>query len=541
MENLAINFRRIFSAAILILIVLFAAAPGQPVAASDEFPQENAWGRSSPSVVWCGDPASTTTLEIHIVGRQDVVRLWLTDLGTDEEEGRAELFDDGSHGDLQAGDDVFTLAGVVPPCSPSFLSTIGGHGRWWGMLRVELEDGTRTGNNYGVVVGTVHPDLKNVFAVQDFGNGLSATAYAFFIEDAAHEVMDDYPVTAVYCGTSNFMAYRKLYSVLPDAFDFALVMPGMQILRPSDLAENVPYDVLVSNAVENIGVDIVDHGADFGSAGRLRSVIYHSFGSTAIVDHEVAHSWGAAIGQSLGLINEEYDVNQGHWTEMADVQGQLGAYYFDPGGAIGHFAYNGDQTWRLIPNTEVEPYSPLELYLMGLIPPEQVPPVHILQSVDTSDPLHITAASFRTVTIEEIVQAEGGPRLPSASESQKAFTLAFIVSQDVPYGDAAYAYFSLLSYELTSQDPPRQYSSAAPFYWATGGRATLDTRLPVDVPAPQYLPGGPTPAASLPTDTPLPAPDATPAPGRPSICFSIFGAIGLLLLPGAWRLLKKLK
>jgi hypothetical protein len=269
---------------------------------------------------------------------------------------------------------------------------------------------------------------------------------------------------AMTCGTSNFMAYRKLFSVLPDAFDFALVMAGMQIFRPKDLAENVPYDVLVSNSVQNIGMDSLDKTAQFGSAGRLKSVIYHSFGDLAIFDHEVAHTWGAAIGQSRGLLDETYNVNQGHWGKLTDIQGQLGAYYFDPGGAIGHFAYNGDGTWRLIANTEVEPYSPLELYVIGLLPPEQVPPIHILGSPDASDPNRITAASYRTVSIEDLLRTEGGARIPSAAESQKDFNLAFIIAQDVPYNDAAYAFFSLLSQELMSKDPPRKYSSLAPFY-----------------------------------------------------------------------------
>ncbi len=549
------KYLAVFSA---IALLMAGLQPAQTASAQmAEFPQENAWTRSTPSVVWCDDPASTTTLEVHIVGRADVARVWLTDLGTSDEEGRAELFDDGTHGDAQAGDNVFTLGGVVLPCSPGFILTRGGIGNWWGMLRVQLDSGVQTGHNYGMVVGLVHQNYKNAFSIHDFGNGLSASAYAFFIQDSNYEVMDGYPVTTLYCGTSNFAAYQKLYSVLPDEFDFALVMAGMQIFRPTDLAENVPYDVLISNSVQHIGMDLMDNTARFGSAGRLKSTIYHSFGSMAIFDHEVAHTWGAAIGQSLGLLNEEYDVNQGHWNELADMQGQLGAYYFDPGGAIGHFAYNGDETWHLVANTEIEPYSPLELYIMGLIPPEEVPPVHILQSPNASNLNRITAASYRTVTIDQIMQAEGGARSPSAGESQKDFSVAFIVTQDVPYNSAAYAYFSLLAYSLETRDPPRENSSLAPFYWATGGRATLTARLPVSVPDPVGLPGmtgnvtapdatptnTPVPGASVPTAT-TGAGSSTPGtdsanPGRPPICNSLFGAIGLVLLPGVWHHLKK--
>jgi hypothetical protein len=424
------------------------------------------------------------------VGRNDVARVWLTDLGTDEEEGRAELFDDGTHGDLQAGDNIFTLGDVQILCTVSGFMEFG-----WRysnhFLRVELTDGQYLGNNYGLMIGHVDPAYKNGFEVVELAPGLTATAYALFIEDAGYEVLDGYPVANVYCGTSNYVGYQQLYSVLPDIFDIAMVQPGMPIYRPSDLAENVPYNVLVSNQVQNIGVDIFDDTALFGSAGVLKSAIFMSFSSIAVFDHEIGHTWGPAIGQSLELYGPRYnyDFNQGHWNEFADIEGQMGSYYFDDSGAVGHFSYQGDDTWQLIPNIIPEPFSPLELYVMGLIPPEEVPPIHILTDPDTSNLESITAASVQTITIEDIIAAEGGERIPSAADSQKNFRLAFIVTQDVPFNDAAYAYFSLMSYQLTSQDPPSDSRpSLAPFYWATGGRATLETLLPLELSVP-ILPG----------------------------------------------------
>jgi len=540
------------------IVLLLLCSPGPDVSAQQgEFPQENVWTQAMPSVVWCQDPGLTTatTLEVHIVGRSDVSRVWMTNMGTTADEGRGEFYDDGTHGDLTAGDRVFTRANFQLPCNREDLGEKGGIRNWWGFLRVELTNGTDLGNNYGMVVGVVDSDYQAAFPVQDFGNGLSATSYAFFILDVNHEVMDDYPVANVYCGTANYNAYRKLYRVLPDVFDFALVMPGMQIFRPSDLAENVPYDVTVANAVQHIGMEIFDRTAEFGSAGRLRAAIYHSFGDVAIVDHEMGHAWGVNIGSSLGLMDTVNGTFMlGHWNDMADIQGQMGYYYFSDDGLIGHFADNGDGTWRLVANTAVEPYSPLELYLMGMIPPEQVPAIHILTDPNLADPAHITAASYQTVTIEQIMQAEGGARIPAAAEAQKDFTLAFIVTQDLPFNDAAYAYFSLLSHQLMSRNPPRPHSSFAPFYWATGGRGTLDTRLPVQVGAPDTLPGDatPTPEATFPSLPGLPAADtAVPAgstpsepatsSGRPPICGSLFAAGGLVLIPGAMKLLRKRK
>ncbi len=522
----------------------------QSAQADDEFPQENAWHRVTPSVVWCDDPDSLMTIEVHIVGRTDVVGVQVRDGG---EANRIDLYDDGTRGDVVAGDNVFTNSSVQPNCSPDWLLEQGGTDRWWGALRVELADGTQTGHDYGITAGLVHPDFKDVFEVVDFGNGLSATAYAFFIEDSQNEVFNDYPVAELYCGKGNYNAFLKFYSVMPDDFDFTLLMPGMQMLRPNGFGENVPYDVLVTNAVQNIGIDIMDDSALFGSDGRLKSMIYHSFGGYSIFDHEIGHSWGPAIGYSLGLL--EHPGNQSHWNQMTDIGGQMGYFYFADSGDVGNFAYNGDGTWHLVYNTDIPPYSPLELYVMGLIPPEEVPPIHILESPDLSDPERITAASYQTITIEEIMAAEGGPRIPSSDDAQRDFTLAFIVSQDIPYNDAAYAYFSLLAYDLMTLDPPdlTRYGYMAPFYWATGGRATVDTRLPVDVPDPVGPDPLPAPQATEETTVATEAPDQpaattepaadepedTPTQGSPSICPSAL--LGVIAVPGLLLVLNRRK
>jgi hypothetical protein len=538
----------------LFVLVAGLAVPWQSAEADDEFPTENAWHRITPSVVWCGEADSLMTIEVHIVGRTDVIGVEVTDGGSAGD--RIVLYDDGTHGDAAAGDNVFTNSSVQPYCNPDWLlSSHGGAKMWWGMLRVQLSDGREIGHNYGMTAGLVHPDFKDVFDVVDLGNGLSATAYAFFIEDDQNEVFDGYPVAELFCGRGNYEAFLKFYSVMPDDFDFTLLMPGMQMLLPGNYRENTPYDVLVSNSVQNIGMDIMDRSALFGSAGRLKSMIFHSFGLLAIFDHEVVHSWGPAIGYSLGLVGSSG--NQGHFNEMSDIAGQMTSFYFADSGDVGRFAYNGDGTWHLVSNHEIPPYSPLELYIMGLIPPEEVPPIHILQSPNLSDPERITSASYQTITIEQIMAAEGGPRIPSSDEAQKDFTLAYIVTQDVPYNDAAYAFFSLLSYDLMSLDPPHSYGNLAPFHWATGGRATLDTRLPVDVPdptGPEPLPAPTaaptsteeTPAATTEPDSPTattePAgdePEATPTPGTPPFCPSAL--IGMIAAPGLLLLLSRRK
>jgi hypothetical protein len=186
----------------------------------------------------------------------------------------------------------------------------------------------------------------------------------------------------VRCGTTAFGVFEKLYSVFPDAFDFVAIMPAAQIFDPSrGYAENVPYEVNVRNADQNIGLGTVDRGAEFHSPARLKSMIYHSFGYGAILDHEVGHRWVLGFGRSLGLSDGV------HWDANTDIGGQMASFVFLPGGRTGRLTDNADGTWRVERDpANREPYSKLDLYLMGLLPPAAVPPLHKLTNPDFADP-----------------------------------------------------------------------------------------------------------------------------------------------------------
>lgn len=505
-----------------------------------------AWIRSQPSVVWCGDPGSTFSLEFHVENRRDIASVAFTLYRPAAEE--IELNDQGVAGDARAGDMVFTGQGLSVPCFEPALKYGNAVGFHLAEFSARLVGGGEILAGYYSLVGVVDLRFKDVFDVIEFGDGLSATAYAFFIEDSRHEVVDDYPVSSVYCGVTNFMAYRKLYSVLPDVFDVAVLMPGLPLYRPHDLGENVPYAVLVSNGVRNIGLPIRDNTGTFGSAGRLKSVIWESFGDIQVFDHEIAHTWGAGVGSSLGLLDPADDVQRGglyHWNPRADIGGQLSAVFSLPSGLNGTLRSDGSGGYRL--DTGPVPYSPLELYIMGVIPPDEVPPIHIVRDVTQPDPYRdpflLNAIPHRTITIEDITRAQGGKREPSHVESQKQFDVAFMVVQDAAYNDAAYAYFSLLSYALMSEEPPEAGDSFAPFHWATEGRASLSTRLPVEVPEPLGLPGEsiPTPvappagatnppAATTPTRVPYPEASSIPLDPLPRPRFPCGGLPAALVL-----------
>lgn len=433
------------------------------------------WVRTTPSIVWCGDPASTTTIEVHITGRNDVTQVELGDLNRNV----IPLYDDGTHGDAAAGDNVFTLSGFQPPClltaarlvpEPVYFNDAMD---WTVRVYATLKNGKTLQSYGGFEMGEVAPRLKGVFQTKDLGNGLVATRYAFFILDTAHQVYSGYPVYQMGATPPIVSAAQKLYQVLPDAFDFVVVEPGEFLHEPNGPgAEAYP---LPSN-VKYIGSSMTTPLRSI-AAKRLKNLISHRCCDVGGLTHEIAHTWGAYLDPSLGL---RMPNGAPHWGELNDIDGELG------GGR--DFKDMGNGGWQYRQSLD-EPYAPLELYLMGLIPPEQVPPIHLLANLNTANLNWVTAQVAGTVTIQDIIKVEGGVRDPGVATSQKDFALALVITQDQPYSDADYAFHSVIGYWLMTHNPPPFAGfQGPPFYWATGGRATLDSRLPVDLPDP-VVPG----------------------------------------------------
>ena len=425
-----------------------------------------------PPVVY-SDGSSTTTLEVHTTG-QGIEAVYLQSGSV----SFGQLYDDGSHGDQTAGDGVYSLSGIAYPGFQLPWDTFGTYGFAARIVRVGGSEERPSLATLGVVL----PGLS--YPVVQLDADTSATRQAIFIVDDAGEIFPGFPITEVRCGKTNFIPYEKVYDHFPDAFDFLLVMPSGALYDPVEFAqrENVPYFVLAKNEIQHVGLPVVDDTAKFGSDGRLRGAVYHSFGSPAIMEHELGHAWGINYGSSLGLVGNasEGGVNLSHWDEASDINSVMQEFVFADD-VVGHLVANGDGTYRVVPQApDAEAFAPLDLYLMGLIPPEEVPPVHKLVHPDFSDPSRVTAEEVETITIQQLMAAEGGPRIPDDTASPKSFTAAFIAISDRPFSPAEYDFFSAMAEYLASTAAAKEY--VTPFYAATGGHATLETRLPAPAP-----------------------------------------------------------
>ena len=195
----------------------------------------------------------------------------------------------------------------------------------------------------------------------------------------------------------------------------------------------------VKNDVRGIGLSIFSDNSSFGSAGKLQGAIFHnyddpsSFRGTLL--HELMHRWGNFVVPITSFPGGPHwgFSSSGGYLDCYDISNMI-----DHG--AGRFSAPNPFYFR-----SSEQYSPIELYLAGFIPPEEVPDFQTAEDgewlldergypvYDDNGYRMFTASGFKTHTIEDII-AEHGPRVPDHPQAQKDFRAAVILltSEDYP-------------------------------------------------------------------------------------------------------------
>ena len=164
---------------------------------------------------------------------------------------------------------------------------------------------------------------------------------------------------------------RRIYASLPDDFDFIFLENNEAALRP-DAAFFGLYRP-ARNDTTGLAQSTFNNANDYGSAGDLQGVIHLTqanglSGGPSL--HELLHRWA----------NYLPEINGGdptHWG-FSSVGGQLGGFQYGTLEDLGGGNYQasgpgGRATFGANANGGNSiPYSPLELYAMGLIGPESV-------------------------------------------------------------------------------------------------------------------------------------------------------------------------
>ena len=273
----------------------------------------------------------------------------------------------------------------------------------------------------------------------------------------------------------NKFLMNRIYEVFQDSFDFVFFIYD-DYRKPDSLYYGKCFPV--QNTAQGIGKKIFDQSQEFGSFSKLKGII-HLTRNTAIREgpilHELMHIWGNDIMKT--------DI-AGHWG-YTGVGGQLGGFQrlvhlrdnYYKGFVEGHTGFSLESNWG---NTT--PYSPLELYLMGLLPPEDVPPIKIAINPE-GDPSHnglFTAEGIDTICIEDIIR-ENGERQPDFLSSQESFRGLVVLVSDAPVSEFLFDKVSDDAKQFSLQGPPRRNWREWPNWWgkenfysATQGLACLE-------------------------------------------------------------------
>ncbi len=247
---------------------------------------------------------------------------------------------------------------------------------------------------------------------------------------------------------------REFYRTHSDDFDSLILFTNFE--SNLDLVGVLAFAINVQNDVLGIGnpnrAEIFpqfDHTAEYGSQGNLKSFLTmknlkvweddpleNTFGpatsTLSVLAHEFGHTWIAFIDPPILLTRD-----RAHWNFFLHTSGSL------LGG--NDIQDNGDGSFITLAPKDI--YSPLDLYLMGLLKQEDVPPTFLVtdphdldlpppydQQTITSEQLQsiysLGDVGFRgdkqEVRIEDIISING-MRIPDAESSQKDFRTAFIL------------------------------------------------------------------------------------------------------------------
>ena len=248
---------------------------------------------------------------------------------------------------------------------------------------------------------------------------------------------------------------------------------------------------VVRNAEVGTGIKTRDFGRRYGSGDQLKGIVqlvHPDLILSGVLLHEIMHLW-------IGEIEVIPTVSKSHWG-FSSVGGQLGGFKRDELNFLGDGRYSAGDFW---PHVAIKstPYSPLEMYLAGWLPPDEVPDVWVAEDGswliqgateeerknqrDEDGNKIFTANKISTWSIEQIIE-KLGPRSPDFEDSQKEFRVAFVLVTDgrVPVRETEMSVLNLYIEQFTRQGPVSdwllkqlQYEQRHNFWEATQGVATM--------------------------------------------------------------------
>jgi uncharacterized protein (TIGR03437 family) len=239
-----------------------------------------------------------------------------------------------------------------------------------------------------------------------------------------------------------FTAAQKFYLNHEDAYDYLVFFNNFNLGADSGA---VAYEVTVRNDRSGYGDVPVNVGAVTGSRKRLLAIMNMGHLAQYPVDPKaVAPARWTSGDTTLSILGHEAGhlflayasvSDDGAASPMLGRQTAHWAFTFNSEASLlegNRIQDNGQHASpRFVTAATVEAYSPLDRYLMGLIPKEQVPDTfYVTDSTQSATRSPQVGVAFngtrRNVNIDEVIAAVGR-RTPDHTVSQKRFRFAFVL------------------------------------------------------------------------------------------------------------------
>lgn len=308
------------------------------------------------------------------------------------------MFDDGTNGDLVAGDSTYT---ILFPANEVISKLTAAR-----VFRPVIGNCRLNGASFSLnVIGEVWTSAIGLPLITPLAADAQRTDYVI-----------NFTATTAQLLTLNAATWaQKLYTWFEDKFDFInfVLVQGTRGNR---------FHFGVRNNVSGIGSPIFNNGATYGSASRLKGVTVFpmsSFydGASPTFSHETGHQW------INFLSGTPYASGSPHWPRGSIATNVMGfsisggnvggtySFAFTPNGSGGYVVSTG------APAFSTSTFNMMELHLMGLAAPAEVPDYFVLvdQNQNLTNGQVLSSSEVTEVNLNNDVIAVKGARSPDSA------------------------------------------------------------------------------------------------------------------------------
>ncbi|WP_010177428.1 T9SS type A sorting domain-containing protein [Aquimarina agarilytica] len=292
---------------------------------------------------------------------------------------------------------------------------------------------------------------------------------------------------------------KELYNNFEDNYDFIVFVLNEKEVPTTGKIDYFGINNVINSKIEGISFtnDKSDDSKFYGSDGVLKSIMHFPEKEGMLFGpflHEIMHNWGnfdVIAGEAPSEENEDgsftFSKIPGHWgLTGGSTPGQLGGFkqsdliknkdgsFTTPG-----FSFNANGGNQV-------PYNEFELYLMGMIPLEEVAPFDSFSNVtdfsfeedkDTGDFTSYTFKAGEVIryTPEKILN-DLGPRNPSYKNSQKEFNMLTVIITKTALTEKEWEEYDAII-KVTTQKADHDDKRLYNFWQATRGIGSLNPTI----------------------------------------------------------------